>query len=104
MSSTNAKVRHVVLVKFHEDAPEETRQELIKLSQWSRKADYVTGYVCGHGVEPNPYAGQEWDWGMTLDMSAADVERYRDDPTHQAIPDEILACAKEFAVLDFIVE
>ena len=104
MSSTDRMVRHVVLVKFREDADEETRQELIELSQWSRKAEYVSGYVCGHGVQPNPYAGQDWDWGMSLELAEKDVERYRDDPTHGAIPPEVIACAEKFAVLDFVIE
>jgi hypothetical protein len=104
MSATNRKVRHIVLVKFREDAAEEVRGELIRLSQWSREADYVTNYVCGWSVENNPYPGQEWDWGMSLDMTEADVERYAADPTHAAIPDEVLACAEQFAVLDFVIE
>jgi len=104
MSSTGRRVRHIVLVKFRQDAPDEIRQELIRLSQWSRNADYVSGYVCGFGVDPNPYAGQEWDWGMSLELAEADVERYRDDPTHAAIPQDVIACAEEFAVLDFIIE
>ena len=106
MSATGRTVRHIVLVKFREDAPEEMRQELIRLSQWSRKADYVSGYVCGSGVQPNPYAGQgdEWDWGMSLDMAEEDVERYRDDPMHVAIPQEVIACAEKFAILDFVID
>ena len=104
MSSTNRKVRHMVLVKFHQDAAQEVRQELIRLSQWGRQADYVTNYVCGWGVENNPYPGQDWDWGMSLDMAEEDVARYASDPTHMAIPDEVLACAEQFAVLDFVIE
>jgi hypothetical protein len=99
-------VRHIVLIKFREDASEEARQELINLSQWSRKADYVSGYACGWGVEPNPYAGagDEWDWGMSLDLSEEDVARYSDDPTHSAIPQEVIDCAEKFAILDFVME
>jgi hypothetical protein len=106
MSSEKRMVRHIVLVKFRDDAPEEMRRELIKLSQWGRHADYVSGYVCGHGVQPNPYAGNgdEWDWGMSLDMPEDAVERYRDDPTHAAIPAEVIACAEKFAILDFVMQ
>ena len=106
MTSPKAMVRHIVLVKFRSDAPDSLRQELIERSQWSRKADYVSNYVCGHGVQPNPYPAQpdEWDWGMSLDMAREDVERYRDDPTHGAIPQEVIEAAEKFAILDFVIE
>ena len=106
MSSTNRMVRHIVLVKFREDAPDALKQELIRLSQWSRDADYVSGYVCGWGIQPNLYpgAGEEWDWGMSLDMAEEDAKRYAEDPTHMAIPQEVIDCAEKFAILDFLME
>jgi len=57
-------------------------------------------------VQPNPYPAQpdEWDWGMSLDMAREDVERYRDDPTHGAIPQEVIEAAEKFAILDFVIE
>jgi hypothetical protein len=106
MSATGQMIRHIVLIKFREDAPEELRQELVRLSQWGRDADYVSGYVCGWGIQPNLYsgAGEEWDWGMSLDMAEQDAKRYAEDPTHVAIPQEVIDCAEKFAVLDFRIE
>ena len=98
------RVRHIVLIKFREDAPQELRDELIRLSQWSRDADYVSNYACGWGIQPNLYAGQAWDWGMSLDFAEADARRYAEDPDHQAIPPEVVGAAEQFAVLDFAIE
>ena len=104
--NTSRTVRHVVLVKFKPEASLEHREELMRLSQWGRNAEYVAGYKCGVAVKPNPYAGQteEWDWGMSLDLSEDDVNRYRDDPVHEAIPEEVIACAEKFEILDFIID
>jgi hypothetical protein len=41
---------------------------------------------------------------MSLDMPEDAVERYRDDPTHAAIPAEVIACAEKFAILDFVMQ
>ena len=99
------RVRHVVLVKFREDATEAERAELVERSQWGRHADYVTGYQCGFPVQPNPYPdGGAWDWGMILELDEADVERYRDDPVHQAVGAAVSGFAERFAVLDFVIE
>ena len=100
-------VRHIVLVKFRADATAEQRAEFIRRSQWSRQADYVSGYVCGSGVQPNPYASSktdEWDWGMTLDLDEADVERYKDDPVHRAVGPDVGQYAERYAILDFVVD
>ena len=107
MSAGSRMVRHVVLVKFREDATPAQRDEFISRSQWSRNADYVSGYVCGMPVRPNPYAGaasDDWDWGMTLDLAEADVERYRDDPVHQAVGADVGAYAERYAILDFVID
>ena len=37
-------------------------------------------------------------------LSENDVNRYRDDPVHEAIPEEVIACAEKFAILDFIID
>lgn len=100
-------VRHVVLVKFHEDTTADQRAEFISRSRWSRSADYVTGYVCGLPVRPNPYAADgtdDWDWAMSLDIAEADVERYRDDPIHQAVGADVGAYAQSYAILDFVID
>jgi hypothetical protein len=98
-------VRHTVLVKFHDHATAEQRAEFISRSQWSRDVDYVYGYECGFPVQPNPYAGaDEWDWGMSLNLAEADVERYRDDPIHQAVGADVGAYAKGYAILDFVID
>jgi hypothetical protein len=107
VSDETPRVRHVVLVKFRDEATAEQRDEFISRSQWSRNVDYVTGYVFGRPVQPNPYAGaasEDWDWGMTLDMAQADVERYRDDPIHQAVGAEVGAYAESYSILDFVID
>ena len=45
MSERPRTVRHVVLVRFRDDATDEQRAEFIRRSQWSLEADYVSGYV-----------------------------------------------------------
>ena len=100
-------VRHTVLVKFHDDATGEQRAEFISRSQWSRKVDYVSGYVCGLPVQPNPYSADgtdDWDWGMSLDIAETDVERYRDDPIHQGVGADVGEYAHSYAILDFVIE
>jgi hypothetical protein len=107
VSDASRKIRHVVLVKFRASATPGQRAEFIARSQWSRCAEYVTGYVCGLPVQPNPYAGaasDEWDWGMTLDMAETDVERYRDDPVHQAVAADVGTYAERYSILDFIID
>ena len=107
MSGEGRTVRHIVLVKFRDDATAGQRAEFINRSQWSRNADYVRGYVCGDPVQPNPYAGagsDEWDWGMTLDIAEADVERYRDDPIHQAVAAGVGAYAQRYAILELVID
>lgn len=104
MTAQGRRVRHIVLIKFRDDASDELRAELIRLSQWSRHADYVSNYVCGWGIQPNLYAGQDWDWGMSLDLAEADAKRYAEDPDHEAIPADVIAAAEQFAVLDFAME
>jgi len=96
----------MVFVKFREDASAEQREEFISRSQWSRGVDYVSGYVCGFPVQPNPYpaSGEEWDWGMALDLDESDVERYRDDPIHQAVGADVGGYAERYAILDFVIE
>ncbi|GEM_PF-3330012 len=104
--SGDRKVRHIVLVKFKSSASEKLKSELIRLSQWGKKAAYVSSYTSGHAINPNPYSGQteEWDWGMSLDLLESDVTRYRDDPVHQSIPAEVIDSAEKFAILDFIID
>ena len=100
-------VRHVVLVRFRDDATPDQRAEFIRRSQWSLEADYVTGYVSGWGVDPNPYrssATEEWHWGMTLDIAEADVQRYRDDPRHRAVGPAVSKYAERYALLDVIID
>ena len=107
MTNDQRMVRHVVLVRFKDDATDEQRAEFISRSQWSREADYVTGYVCGSPVEPNPYAAsasETWDWGMTLDLAEADVLRYKDDPRHRAVGAAVSKYAERYAILDFIID
>lgn len=107
MTGATRTVRHVVLVKFREETTAAQRDEFIRRSQWSREADYVDGYVCGLPVQPNPYAAaasEEWDWGMTLDIAEADVERYRDDPVHQSVGADVGAYAERYAILDFLID
>ena len=107
MSERPRTVRHVVLVRFRDDATDEQRAEFIRRSQWSLEADYVSGYVSGWGVQPNPYGGSnsaEWDWGMTLDVSEDDVLRYRDDPVHRAVGPAVSKYAERYAILDFVID
>lgn len=106
MSETSRRVRHVVLVKFRDDATSEQRDEFINRSQWSRNADYVSGYECGLPVQPNPYAGgsEEWDWGMSLVIAESDVERYRDDPVHRAVGADVGTYAQSYSILDFVID
>ena len=102
--SQSRTVRHVVLVKFREDITESDRARFIERSQWSREAAYVSDYTCGFAVQPNPYpTNQEWDWGMILDIAESDVERYRDDPVHQAVGREVAGFAERYAILDFVI-
>jgi hypothetical protein len=106
VSDASRTVRHVVLVKFRDDVTPEQRTEFINRSQWSRQADYVSGFVCGLPVRPNPYTGatEDWDWGMCLDIAEADVERYRDDPVHQAVGAEVGGYAERYSILDFVID
>ena len=107
MTAGGRRVRHVVLVKFRDDATAEERSEFIRRSQWSRQAGYVGGYACGAAVTPNPYAGaatEAWDWGMTLDLDEADVTRYRDDPVHRAVGADVGRFAARYAILDFTID
>ena len=107
MAEVARTVRHVVLVRFRDDATEEQRAEFIRRSQWSLEADYVSGYVSGWGVDPNPYSGSatdEWHWGMTLDIAEADVHRYRDDPVHRAVGPAVSKYAERYAILDFVID
>ncbi len=41
---------------------------------------------------------------MSLDMAEEDAKRYAEDPTHMAIPQEVIDCAEKFAILDFLME
>jgi hypothetical protein len=107
MSDTEKTVRHVVLVKFREDSTAEQRAEFIARSQWSLEADYVSGYVSGWGVQPNPYpssASDDWDWGMTLDIAESDVDTYKHDPIHRAVGPAVSKYAQGYAILDFIID
>jgi len=107
VSENGPMVRHVVLVKFKEQTTDAQRNEFIARSQWSLGADYVTGYVSGWPVEPNPYAAsatEDWDWGMTLDFAEADVHRYKDDPRHKAVGADVGSYAERYAILDFIID
>ncbi len=107
MSDAARTVRHVVLVRFRDDATAEQRAEFIQRSQWSLEAEYVAGYVCGWGVDPNPYsssASEDWHWGMTLDIAESDVERYRDDPVHRAVGPAVSKYAERYAILDFVID
>ncbi len=101
-----SRVRHIVLVKFREDASLEERGEFVARSQWSRRADYVSGYTCGSGVQPSPYAAatDEWDWAMTLDLDEADVTRYRDDPVHRAVGADVGRYAERYAIIDVVID
>ncbi|MEM7288301.1 MAG: Dabb family protein [Actinomycetota bacterium] len=107
MAEIPRTVRHVVLVRFRDDATEEQRAEFIRRSQWSLEADYVSGYVSGWGVDPNPYGGSatdDWHWGMTLDVAEGDVLRYRDDPIHRAVGPAVSKYAERYAILDFVID
>ena len=102
-----ATVRHVVLVKFRETATEAQRQLFIDRSNWGRHAEYVSGYTCGWGVSDNPYASSAtdaWDWGMTLDLDEADVQRYATDPIHREVGQAVQGIAEKYAILDFVME
>jgi hypothetical protein len=99
-------VRHVVLVKFKDDATAEQRAEFVQRSQWSVDVDYVHGYTSGWPVEPNPYASsatEEWDWAMTLDIAESDVLRYKNDPLHAAVGRDVSKYAERYAILDFVI-
>lgn len=107
MSEKTRMVRHIVLVKFNDEATDEQRAEFVRRSQWSLEADYVTGYTSGWPVEPNPYAAsnsEEWDWGMTLDIAEADVDRYKNDPRHKAVGPAVSQYSERYAILDFVIE
>jgi hypothetical protein len=107
MSDEPRMVRHVVLVKFRDDASNEQKAKFIRHSQWSLGVDYVSGYVSGWPVEPNPYAGsatESWDWAMTLDITESDVERYKEDPLHTAVDKNVTRCAERYAILDFVID
>jgi len=96
-----------VLVKFRDDISAADRERFIERSQWGRETDYVSGYTCGTPVKPDPYpgvSGCEWDWGMTLDIAESDVERYRDDPVHRAVGQEVAAFAARVEILDFLID
>lgn len=100
-------IRHVVLVRFRDDATIEQRDVFIARAQWSRDAEYVMNYACGFGVGINPAATSgtdEWHWGMTLDLAEADVDRYRNDPRHTSIGPEVTACTERYAILDFAID
>jgi hypothetical protein len=106
MSSAGRRVRHIVLVKFKDDATPEQRAEFIARSQWSRSAGYVSGFECGPAVEPNPYAGvtEQWDWAMTLDVDEADVFRYKDDPVHRAVGADVGRYAANYSIIDIVLD
>ncbi|HJP41826.1 MAG TPA: Dabb family protein [Dehalococcoidia bacterium] len=99
-------VRHVVLVKFKEDATGEEKQKFIERSSFGKSASFVSNFACGWGVDPNPYASasEQWDWALTLDLPDGDSLRYANDPEHRAAGAEIAGLAEKFAILDFVIE
>lgn len=103
-------IRHIVLVRFKDDAKAEDRQKFIDIVNKGISAiPYVNSFGTGSAFQPRTYTKgntERWDWGQCFEMPSDKVVYYMDDePFHKSvsgsIPREVV---DQFAILDFVVD